>query len=314
MQRLRLLLRCLPIFVDQPRLIHHQQIVSKTWEAAVPPILFLEIQTLSVHNGIINFMDEIPSTQSVPEIKPANRSTLFWIAGVVIAFIVGMGAGYLIWAMPLQSQLATVQASATAVAQKAGQEQTAVAGDQQDQQQQVKRYDVPIADNPIWGNPNAKITIIEFSDYECPFCRKWHNEVLPQIKEKYGDQVRLVYRDFPLYTIHPDAQSAAEAANCAGEQKRYWDFNEKLFTTSDPLGNQTYEKIAQELKLNLSSFKQCVAEGRYKSEVEADSNYAANLGVRSTPTFFINGLAVVGAQPFEVFQQIIDMELAGKIP
>ncbi|MBE0697447.1 MAG: DsbA family protein, partial [Anaerolineaceae bacterium] len=227
---------------------------------------------------------------------------------------VGLGAGYLLWARPLQAELKLAQDAAAKAAETAQQAAQDQAANDPNQQQEVKRYDVPIDDDPVRGVDSAAITIIEFSDYQCPFCRQWHEDVLPQLQAKYGDKIRMVYRDFPLYSIHPSAESAAIAANCAGEQNRYWDYGDLLFTHQDSLNTQTYEKLAQDLKLDLSSFKQCIAENRYKDEVDADFNFASELGVRSTPTFFINGLAVVGAQPFEVFEQIIDMELAGKIP
>ena len=135
-----------------------------------------------------------------------------------------------------------------------------------------------------------------------------------QDPEAYGDKVRLVYRDFPLYGVHPNAESAAEAANCAGEQDQYYDFHNLLLSGQKEFGAETYSQYAQSLKLNMDTFKSCMDEHRYLAEVKADYEYASQLGVRSTPTFFVNGLAVVGAQPFEVFQQVIDLELAGKIP
>jgi protein-disulfide isomerase len=256
---------------------------------------------------------DTPPVVPEPEHKANTRVMVFWILGLLFAFVVGLGAGYLIWARPLKAELKLAQESATKAAESA-QSAQAQGTDNSAQQQEVKRYDVPIDDDPILGADTAKITIIEFSDYQCPFCRQWHEEVLPQLKAKYGDKIRLVYRDFPLYSIHKNAESAAIAANCAGEQKRYWDYGDLLFSHQDSLSTQTYEKLAQDLKLDLPGFTQCITENRYKTEVDADFNYASELGVRSTPTFFINGLAVVGAQPFEVFQQIIDMELAGKIP
>jgi protein-disulfide isomerase len=178
----------------------------------------------------------------------------------------------------------------------------------------VKRYDVPIAGNPIYGDPNAPITIIEFSDYQCPFCQRWHAEVWPQIESKYGDKIRLVYRDFPLESIHPQAVPAAEAADCAGAQNKYWEFNNLLFGGGKELGTETYDAYAQQVGLKMDDFKKCVADRSYQKEVQDDTNFAAELGVRSTPTFFINGLAVVGAQPFSVFDQVISLELSGKIP
>ncbi len=240
------------------------------------------------------------------------RIVLGWVLGLAAAFALGLGAGYLLWARPLQAQLSAALASATQVAetaQQAAEEQAA-----NNQQQEVKRYDVPIDDDPVRGTADAPITIIEFSDYQCPYCRKWHVEVFPLLQAKYGDQIRMVYRDFPLYSIHPEAESAAIAANCAGEQDRYYEYGDLLFVNQNSLGASTYEELAKDIDLDLTQFKECVAENRYKDEVDADYAYASELGVRSTPTFFINGLAIVGAQPYDVFEQVIDMELAGQIP
>lgn len=250
-------------------------------------------------------MEEINTP--IEENEPKRRSRTIGLAGIILAaFLVGLGAGYVVWAVPLTARAEAAEAQAAeAQAASAQQSQTA---------QNVQRYDVPVDDDPILGPEDAKITIIEFSDYECPYCRRWHQEVFPQIQEKYGDQVRFVYRDFPLYSIHPNAGPAAEAANCAGEQDAYWEFNHLVYAATEELSSSLYEQFAEEIGLNMESFKICVTEQRYKSEVDADYEYASQLGVRSTPTFFINGLAVVGAQPFEVFERIIDMELAGEIP
>jgi protein-disulfide isomerase len=154
---------------------------------------------------------------------------------------------------------------------------------------------------------------VEFSDYECPFCRRWHQEVYQPLLAAYPGKIKLVYRNLPLTSIHPDALAAAEAAMCAGEQDAYWNYHEKLFS-SETLGEQTYIQYAQELSLNVDQFKSCINNHKYQKAIEADSDFAVNLGVRSTPTFFINGLAVVGAQPLDVFKQVIDKELAGEIP
>ncbi len=235
---------------------------------------------------------------------------------VLLAFAFGLGSGYMIWAQPKQALLEAAEQRAAAAEQKAA-EAAAAAGQavgQEQAPQEVQRYPVPEDDDYVYGNPDAPITIIEFSDYECPYCQRWHNEAWPQIKAKYGDQVRLIYRDFPLDTIHPNATAAAEAANCAGEQDQYYPYNELLFSGQKPLEPTTYEAYAELVDLDMDAFKTCVAERRYQQEVLDDLNYAGALGVRSTPTFFINGLAVIGAQPFEVFDQIISMELAGEIP
>ena len=173
---------------------------------------------------------------------------------------------------------------------------------------------MPVDDDPSIGPDDAPITIVEFSDYECPYCRSWHNDVFARLQEEYPQQVRLVYRDFPLSSIHANAVPAAEAANCANEQDKFWPFHENLFSMELGLSDEAYQEYASRLGMNVQAFLECMESGRYQTEVQADYQFASDLGVRSTPTFFINGIAVVGAQPFDVFKQVIDKELAGEIP
>lgn len=229
-------------------------------------------------------------------------------------FILGLGFGFLLrdW-VPLggSPQIAASRDSSSADPVPA----PAQGGSQSSSEPpQVVRYDVPIDDDPILGPADAPITIIEFSDYECPFCRRWHTEVYPLLLETYGDQIRFVYRDFPLESIHANAKPAAEAANCANEQGFFWDYHDKLFSMELGLSTDAYHEYASQLNMDADAFKECIDSGRFQQEVQTDFEFAANLGVRSTPTFFINGIAVVGAQPFDVFQQVIDRELAGEIP
>jgi protein-disulfide isomerase len=233
-----------------------------------------------------------------------RRSHLYAVL-LPLAFVLGLSVGYLFWGRSAPAA-APAGASNAAAAQAAG---TASAGEDR----QVRRYDIPADDDPFLGPADATITIIEFSDYECPFCTKWHDEVWPQIQAAYPNQVRLVYRDFPLSSIHANAIPAAEAANCAGEQDKYWEYHGALFGNAYGLGRSSFERYATDLKMDLTAFNECLDSRRYQEEVEADYNFAAELGIRSTPTFFINGIALVGAQPFDVFKEVIDLELAGEL-
>lgn len=268
-----------------------------------------------------NFPPESPNLPDEPDVLPAEedvkparaarrRSWTPLYLLIPVAFVLGLGAGYVMWGRSLSKVQQELTALQTQVAQQGDTQQ---GGAQEQQQAKFRRYDVPIADNPAQGPENAAITIIEFSDYECPFCKRWHDEVLPQILKNYPDKVRFVYRDFPLSSIHSNATSAAEAANCANDQDAYWAFQGKLFSDGG-LGIEAYQKYADELKLNTTEFNKCLSERKYRDEVKADFDYAANLGVSSTPTFFLNGIPIVGAQPYEVFQQVIEKELAGEIP
>lgn len=263
----------------------------------------------------VNPPDDNP-TQAAQKNAPLPMQ--LWSVLVLVAFMLGLGAGYLIWAKPNEARVAEAERRSASAEQKAADiARTATAGSAQNSDtapQQVKRYDVPVANNPTLGSTSAPITLIEFSDYQCPYCKQWYDQVWPQLKAKYGDKIRFVYRDFPLESIHPQAFPAAEAANCAGEQNKYWDYHNLLFGGNKDLGDATYTDYAQQVGLDMVAFQKCLSEHRYQPAIQDNLNYATGLGVRSTPTFFINGLAVVGAQPFSVFDQIISLELEGKIP
>jgi protein-disulfide isomerase len=223
----------------------------------------------------------------------------FYSVLTVLAFAAGVLLGYTVWG--------TQPNAATPASQQAGPVAPATAPPE------FIRYDIPTENAYTIGPADAPITIVEFSDYQCPFCRRWHQQVYEPLMAAYPGKIRLVYRHLPLTSIHPDAFSAAEAAMCAGEQNAYWDYHDKLFD-GDSLGSSVYLQYALDLGLDMDSFESCLQEHKYQEVVQRDSDFAINLGIRSTPTFFINGLAVVGAQPLEVFKQIIDKELAGEIP
>lgn len=172
------------------------------------------------------------------------------------------------------------------------------------------KVEVSIDDDAVLGDENAPVTIIEFSDYECPFCGRFYSETLGQIDDKYikTGKVKLVYRDFPL-SFHPNAQKAAEAAECAGEQGKYWEMHDKLFKNGVSGGIAGFKQYAKEIGFDSSKFDNCLDSGKMASEVQKDFNDGQSYGVQGTPAFFINGKLVSGAQPFSNFQQVIDGEL-----
>ena len=241
-----------------------------------------------------------PEFQDPEEDTVTFKRSHFYSVLTVLTFAAGILVGYVVWGV----------GSSGGAAQSA---QTAAQGSDPTAEPQYVRYDIPTEGSYAFGPKDAPITIVEFSDYQCPFCRRWHDEVYQPLLAAYPGKIRLVYRHFPLTTNHPDAFSAAEAAMCAGEQNAYWEYHEKLFS-SELLGSGVYTQYAQGLGLDMTSFESCLTEHKYKEAIQADSDFAVNLGVRSTPTFFVNGLAIVGAQPLEVFKQVIDKELAGEIP
>jgi protein-disulfide isomerase len=170
--------------------------------------------------------------------------------------------------------------------------------------------DVSIDDDPSWGPKDAPVVMVEFSDFECPFCSRFYTETYKQIKETYGDQIHFVYRDTPLPELHPNAIAAAQAAECADEQGAFWDYHDLLFENQQALQQNDFIRYATQLELDVDQFTDCVKTAKYADEVNRDMNEAFNYGVRGTPTFFINGRAVVGAQPYTEFAAIINEELA----
>lgn len=168
-----------------------------------------------------------------------------------------------------------------------------------------------IDDDSIKGDVNAKVTIVEWSDYECPFCTKFYEQTLPSIQSEYIDtgKVNFVYRDFPL-NFHKNAQKAAEAAECAGEQEKYFEMHDLLFDKGVAGGVSSFKQFASQIGLDTSKFNDCLDSGAMASEVQADMQAGAAAGIRGTPGFIINGQLISGAQPFSAFKQIIDAELA----
>ena len=234
------------------------------------------------------------------------RRSYFYSVLVVLAFSAGVLVGYTAWGSGTSG--GAVQSSQIAN-QTSGQ---VVEAPVATEAPQFIRYDVSSEDAYTIGPENAPITIVEFGDFQCPYCRRWHEQVYESLLDSYPGQIRIIYRHLPLTSIHPDAFSAAEAAMCAGEQDAFWQYHEKLFS-SETLGAEVYTQYAQELNLDMTAFEACMTDHRYQEAIQKDSDFAINLGISSTPTFFINGLALVGAQPLDVFKQVIDKELAGEL-
>ena len=161
----------------------------------------------------------------------------------------------------------------------------------------------------VRGDPNAPITIVEFSDFQCPFCQRAY-PVVKQLLSKYPNQVKLSYRDFPLRQIHPQADAAAAASRCAGDQGKFWQFHDRLFESNLPLDRPSFVEHAAQLGLDTAQFGECLADGRFEDEIEQDLQDGTRAGVSGTPAFFINGVALTGAQPLAAFEKVVEEELA----
>jgi protein-disulfide isomerase len=173
----------------------------------------------------------------------------------------------------------------------------------------VFRAEVGVDGAPIRGAVTAPVTIFEFSDFHCPFCKR----VLPtltQLESQYGHRVKLVFRDYPIDNPHPAACKAHEAARCANEQRKFWAYHDLLFANAPKASAEQLKTYAQEVGLDVPAFEQCVNSGTYQAAVQRDVEEGTRVGVTGTPAFFINDRLVSGAQPLESFVRVIEEELA----
>jgi len=250
-------------------------------------------------------MDE--TSQKKESIIVIKKSTLKIAVLILVAFVVGMLfdkgiTGFFIAPTNQENQTQPTQPTQqpTQPTQQPLQEPT---------------VQVSVDDDPSMGDSKAPITMIEFSDFQCPYCARFYTEAFSDIKKNYIDtgKVKFVYRDFPL-SMHQYAQKAAEAAECAEEQGKYWEYNNALYTkqeTWSSTGIEGLKQIASDLKLDTTKFNDCLTTGKYTSEVQKDLRDGAAAGVSGTPTFFIGTpekgyQKLVGAQPFSMFKQTID--------
>lgn len=171
----------------------------------------------------------------------------------------------------------------------------------------VLRMDVNVDGAPFVGSADAPVTIVEFSDFHCPFCKRVE-DTLAQVLSRYGDRVKLVWRDYPIDKLHPQARKAHEAARCAADQGKFWPYHKALFA-GPPRPPDQLAAVAQEARLDMASFNACVAGGKHEAAVLKDVEEGRRLEVTGTPTFFINGRVLSGAQPLEAFVRVIDDEL-----
>jgi len=174
-----------------------------------------------------------------------------------------------------------------------------------------QRYAINIEDEPAVGAEDPIVTMVEFGDFRCGFCGRFTKETLEPLIEEYGDRVRFVYRDYPV--LSPESLPAANASLCANAQGEFWEYHNLLYDNQADLGRDLYLSLAADLELDMESFTTCVDEVTYRDEIVGDLVDGQALAIRGTPTFFINGRPLVGAQPYEAFAAVIEEELAASV-
>jgi len=270
-----------------------------------------------------DFAEDIEEPKQIVEKK--STPTVMIVALVVAVAIAAFFAGF--YFSNLDSDAVTksdLENALSRVESKIGDtQQTSPQPTQQTPPQTIQPIRVSLDDDPLKGNPSAEITIVEFSDFQCPFCARFHATTLPQIEQNYlsTGKVNFVYRDFPIQSIHPNALPAALAAECADDQGKFWEYHDKLFQNQrswQGLGIQTgintFKEYAQELGLNLEEFNSCLDSRKYAQEINDDLQDGRDYGVTGTPGFFVGNekigfIKIIGAQPYSVFQNVLNGQL-----
>lgn len=263
--------------------------------------------------------ESVLQRESTPDIPPKKSTPM----GMIVAFVAVVAVAAFFagsYFSSLDSDVVTKSELESAISRlEAKLENTQV----QPQVPPTQPVRISADDDPIRGDPNAPITIIEFSDFQCPFCARFHVQTLPSLLEEYIDagKVKLVYRDFPIQSIHPNALPAAVAAECANEQGKYWEYHDTLFEKQNSWARQdsnsailTFTQYAQDIELEMEQFNSCLGTGKYLQEVQNDLSDGRDYDITGTPGFFIGNdeigfVKLNGAQPFESFKRIIDAQL-----
>lgn len=244
--------------------------------------------------------ESVKESPRLPEQIERKTSILFWV--VAFTLILSLANTYTMFG------LATKSGAVTGVALD-----NARAKIPPLQNEQVQRTQINLAGAPVRGSPNAPVKIVEFSDFQCPFCSVFYLQTLPQLAQNYINmgKVQFVYKAFPL-SFHPFGQKAAEASKAAEEQGKFWEYHDILFQKQDEWSATGIDKLkeyAKDLGLDTAQFNAELDSGKYATDVQKEFREGQTAGVGGTPTFFVNGIKLVGAQPYSAFQQIIEQEL-----
>jgi protein-disulfide isomerase len=281
-----------------------------------------DIEEVSTEN---EFAEERPENKEpdIPEVSTNNiqnnksPSTVMIVALVVAVAAAAFFAGT--YFSNLDSDALTKSDLEDAISKL----ESKIGNTQQAPTQPSQPVKISIDNDPIRGDPNAPITIIEFSDFQCPFCARFHEQTFPSLLEEYIDagKVNLVYRDFPIQSIHPNALPAAVAAECANEQGMFWEYHDTLFEKQSGWSRldsnaviSTFSQYAKDIGLEQQQFDSCLGSGKYLEEVQGDLSDGRDYDITGTPGFFIGNeeigfVKLNGAQPFDSFKKVIDAQL-----
>ncbi len=222
----------------------------------------------------------------------------YWLslAGLGVAVVLGFG-------------LATSQAKRGSDVRDEGDTPAPVDGRQKDGSARAVAASIVGVARPYRGPADAPVTIVEFTDYQCPFCARHFQQTYPLLLQNYGDRIKYIVRNFPIVQSHRHAMEAAEAAECAFDQGKFWEYHDRLFEGNSALDHENLKRYAEDVGLDTLRFSECLDSGRKSPIVARDLEDGSRNGVRGTPTFFINGRILIGAQHYAVFRDYIERAL-----
>jgi len=233
------------------------------------------------------FLDELVFPHPAEPARPAPSGAPRALALLTIGLLAGLGAGYLLFRSDPVPHAGEVTGGG------------------------AESFGVDVTNDPVLGPDDAPITIVEFSDFDCPFCTRFATQTAPRLRAQYGQDIRWVFVNLPLQGLHPRAYEAALAGECAHDQDRFWAWYDAMFSGRFDSSNQGLAAAAREIGLNMGRWEECVAQADHAGEVAADLREAEKFYILGTPTFFVNGHRLEGAQPAEAFAAVIDSILRG---
>ena len=231
--------------------------------------------------------NELSESQSNNQEKISKNFPLILTLMMIISVGIGIGVGFLIWGYEAPIEIAPL-----------------------DIPEDAQRYEFSYLEGtPVNGENDAPILMIEFTDFECPYCLKFNQEVYPLLTKNYKNDLQYVFIPFPLDSIHPNAMNASLASMCANDQNAFWEYRDLAFNAEEGYSREAFISYADQLNLDTELFSDCIDNETHRELIEENIQRALDLGVTSTPTFLINGLPVMGAQPYELFAGVIESEL-----
>lgn len=246
--------------------------------------------------------NEATQIEMRPSSSGLSRTGLNYLVVAAVCLVIGLMIGKAIFETPPDQVVSVDEAQIRAIIESVLDERDAGAATAEESD----RFAL-VDDDPYLGAENASIVIVEFSDFFCTYCKRHFDQTFTPLLENYGEYIRYVYRDFARLT--PESTPAAAAAQCAFAQGKFWEFHAAFFDNQSELGYDFYLKTAEEHELDIEEYTACIDEGRYIDEVDIDGFDGQIAGVRGTPGFFVNGNILSGAQPYSIFERMIQREL-----